>query len=179
MPAHGLDLVAADRTLALAATHLDPLTGGQMALRSHLSPIASQYDWIVLDCPPSLDLLTVSTLVAADAVLIPTVPRILDSRGIGLLLQTVGDLRRLNPLLRLLGIAVVQCEPRLSDTQEVLAWLASQGLPVLTTTVRRAAAIAGAVRYGVPAVLLPRRSPGAADYWELSREVRARAEAAD
>jgi chromosome partitioning protein len=108
-----------------------------------LAPVAGRYDMILLDCPPSLDLLAVNTLVAADAVLIPTPPRLLDVRGIPALLEVMVDVRAsLNPALRLLGVVVVQCEPRLSDTQTVLAALAEEGLPILQTRVRRAAAIA-------------------------------------
>jgi chromosome partitioning protein len=140
--------------------------------------IANQKGGVVLDCPPSLDLLTVSTLVAADAVLIPTVPRILDSRGIELLLQTVARLKQtIHPALSVLGVALVQCEPRLTDTRDVVAVLRATGLPLLKPTVRRAAVIAGAVRSGTPAVLLSRRSEAANDYWSLSREVSKRAKA--
>lgn len=170
--AHGMDVVAADARLGALLPELHSRIGRELLLRQALATVAGRYDLVLLDCPPSLDLLAVNTLVAADAVLIPTPPRVLDVRGIPSLLEVVLDVRAaLNPAIRVLGVVVVQCEPRLSDTQAVLAALAEEGLPILQTRVRRAAAIAGAPKHGVPAVLLPRRSPGAQDYWELSREV--------
>lgn len=147
-----------------------------------LAPARPVYDYVLLDCPPTLGILTSLALVAADGVLIPVVPDFLSTRGLALLLKAVASLRhpRLNPRLAVLGIVLTKVQPRSQHhryhSADVQRFAAELRVPLLDTTIPasiRAPEAAGAV------LPLPRwtHEPIARAYQDLATEVAARAHA--
>ena len=119
--AAGPDLVPANIDLAAAELELAAQIGRERILTEVLEPIAARYDFILIDCPPSLGLLTLNALVAAGEVLIPLQCEYLAMRGMNLLLKTVTQVRaKLNPDLKVTGILVTMYNTRTLHAQEVL-----------------------------------------------------------
>ena len=117
----GPDLIAADIDLAAAEVELVAEMGRERILAEALRPVRSRYDFILIDCPPSLGLLTINALVAADEVLIPLQCEYLAMRGLGLLLRTIDRVKgKLNADLDVAGILVTMYNGRTLHAQEVL-----------------------------------------------------------
>ncbi len=135
----GFDLVPATIDLSNAELELQAVIRREYVLQRALEPVLDRYDWILLDCPPSVSLLTMNALTAAHAVLIPVTPQALAVRGLGLLLNTIGMVRsqRLNPTLRVAGVLITACDKRLVHHQEqaaaIQALCAAKRLPLLGT----------------------------------------------
>jgi chromosome partitioning protein len=129
----GLSLLPADISLAKGETELLTLVGNFLILKERLEPAKAQFKHILIDCPPSLGLLTVNALSAADAVLIPVQCQFFALKGLASLLETIQSIqRRLNPNLKLLGILPTMAEKNTVMTQDVLASLRKrfQDVPV-------------------------------------------------
>jgi chromosome partitioning protein len=126
-----LDLAPGD--LALSNTELGLVTrlGRESVLKKALASLAGNYDFILLDCGPTLGVLVVNALVAAECVICPTLPTALDLRGLRLFLKSLEDMRELNPGLALLGVIVCQYSDRLNLHRAALADLRAGDLPVL------------------------------------------------
>ena len=127
----GLDIAPAD--IALSVTELGLVTrhGRENVLKRALAN-ASDYDYCLIDCGPSLGLLVVNALTAADYVIPPTLPTALDLRGLKLFLESVETVRQnLNPNLQLMGIIVCQYQERLKLHKAAMADLENSGLPIL------------------------------------------------
>lgn len=119
-----LSLLPADITLAQAEPEITAKVGNFFLLRERLEPINSEFKHILIDCPPSLGILTVNGLAAADAVLIPVQCQFFALKGLAALLETIGSVqRRLNPKLRVLGVLPTMAEKNTVMTQDVLAAL--------------------------------------------------------
>jgi chromosome partitioning protein len=120
---HGeVDLVPANIDLAGAEAVLLAKTGREYALERAVREIAGRYDYIVIDCPPSLGILTINGLTAAGEVLIPMQCEALSHRGVGQLIETIGDIRHFtNPGLKILGIIPTLYDGRSLHAREVLA----------------------------------------------------------
>ncbi|UYM06144.1 ParA family protein [Solicola gregarius] len=117
----GVDLLPATIELAAAEAALLTRTGREHAVRRALDGFAADYDWVLLDCPPSLGLLTVGALSAADEVLIPLQCETLSHRGVGQLLDTVHDVRQFtNPRLGVLGLLPTLYDGRTKHAKAVL-----------------------------------------------------------
>jgi chromosome partitioning protein len=117
----GPDLIPANIDLAAAEVELVAEMGRERILADALRPVRDRYDFILVDCPPSLGLLTINALVAADEVLIPLQCEYLAMRGLGLLLRTVDRVKsKLNPSLEVAGILVTMYNGRTLHAQEVL-----------------------------------------------------------
>ena len=103
-----------------------------------LAPLASDYDWIVIDCAPALGILTVGALVCADGVIVPVQCETLSHRGVGQLFETIADVQRLvNPTLAVLGILPTAYDGRTAHARAVLADLPERyGVPVLAPITR-------------------------------------------
>lgn len=145
----GLDLAPAD--LALSNTELGLVTrmGRENILKKILAPAA--YDVILIDCAPSLALLTVNALTAADAVICPTLPTALDLRGLALFLGSLEAIRaELNPALELLGVLVCQYDNRLTLHRAALEDLRAGGLPVLPVIIGKSVQAAASAGAGEP-----------------------------
>lgn len=123
----GLMLLPSDITLAKGEPELMSKVGNFYLLKEVLEPIASQFQHILIDCPPSLGLLTVNALAAADTVLIPVQCQFFALKGLAALLETIQSVqKRLNPNLKILGVLPTMAEKNTVMTQDVLASLKSR-----------------------------------------------------
>jgi len=169
----GLYLVPADRNLAGADIELISRENRESYLRQLLIPIRENYDYIILDCPPALTLLTVNALTAADSLLVPIQCEYLALEGISALLDTVERIRMgLNPQLSLEGIVLTMFDDRTTLARQVAAELRSH-FPgkVFETVVRRNVRVAEAPSHGQPILLYDVRSRGAEAYIRLAKEL--------
>lgn len=158
--------------VATVARNLSPERGDQLVLRNALREVRDEYDYVFLDCPPALSLLTIAALIAADAVLVPVPTEFLSLEGVGQLLDTVDVIRdRFNPALHVLGLLAVRYEVRPRGAQVVVQRLAEFGVPVFETRVRKTVALSDAPGAGVPIMLYDPSSRGALDYRALAQEV--------
>jgi chromosome partitioning protein len=189
-PTGGFDLVPANRELAGAEVELVELPEREMRLkealvealaqmRNAISDVAGEYDFILLDCPPSLSLLTLNGLCAADAVLIPMQCEYYALEGLSDLVQTVKKVRaHLNPRLEIEGLLRTMFDPRNTLAQNVAAELERHfGEKLYRTVVPRNVRLAEAPSHGVPALKLEPSSKGAQAYLALAGEILRRMEA--
>ena len=190
-PTGGFDLVPANRELAGAEVELVDLPERETRLKSALaeelqpmptaiSGIAPDYDFILVDCPPSLSLLTLNGLCAADAVLIPMQCEYYALEGLSDLVQTVKKVRaHLNPRLEIEGLLRTMYDPRNTLALNVGAELERHfGAKLYRTVIPRNIRLAEAPSHGVPALHLDRNSKGAQAYLALAGEMLRRMEAA-
>ena len=169
----GYDLLPANRDLAGAEVELVELPSREARLRTALERIAGDYDFIFIDCPPSLSLLTVNALVAAQRVLIPMQCEYYALEGLSDLVGTIKRVRaNLNPSLEIAGLLRTMYDPRNTLSQQVSQQLEAHfGDKVYRTVVPRNVRLAEAPSYGVPAVLWDPASKGAQAYAALAAEV--------
>lgn len=119
--AAGLDLAPANIELAALDLELTRAYNREQILKAVLAPLRDQYDYVVLDCPPSLGLLVINALTAADEVIIPLQADYLATKGVKLLLQTIEAVtEKLNPDLRIAGIVLTLADQRTAHTREVI-----------------------------------------------------------
>ena len=166
----GADLLPATIDLAAAEMQLLTRTGREHVLRVALEPVADDYDWVLLDCPPSLGVLTVAALAAADQVLVPLQCETLSHRGVGQLLDTVHDVRRFaNPGLRVLGVLPTLYDGRTQHARAVLDTVSdAYHLDVLEPAVPKTIRFAEAPAVGRSILSTARRHRGAQAYRELA-----------
>jgi chromosome partitioning protein len=145
----------------------------EFRLRDALAPLRDRYQFIVLDCPPALDLLTLNALVAADAVLIPMQAEYFALEGISELMDTVERIRvSLNPELGIEGVVLTMLDERTNLAQQVMSELKRFfGDKLCTTTIPRNIRLAEAPSHGRPALLYDPRSKGAESYIRLAKEI--------
>lgn len=146
------------------------------ALKGLLAPLATQFDYVVIDCPPSMSLLTINAMTAADRLLIPLQCEFYALEGLGQLLNTVKRIRRhLNPDLRVAGILLTMFDKRTNLSFQVAEEAAKHfhGL-VFKTTVPRNVRLGEAPSFGKPILLYDANSVGAASYFDLAREIMGR-----
>jgi chromosome partitioning protein len=171
--ADGLALLPA--TIDLAGTEAALLTkpGREFLLRSALADVASSYDVVLLDCAPSLGVLTLSALTAADEVIIPMQCETLSHRGVGQLLDTVNDVQRLtNPRLRVAGVLPTLYDARTAHARAVLADVSGRyGLAVLDPPIAKSVRFAEAPAAGRPILRTAGRTPGAQAYRVHARRI--------
>ena len=169
----GYDLVPANRELAGAEVELVELPSRETRLKAALERVAADYDYILIDCPPSLSLLTVNALAAAHRVLIPMQCEYYALEGLSDLVGTIKRVRaNLNPALDIAGLLRTMYDPRNTLSQQVSRELEAHfGDKVFRTLVPRNVRLAEAPSYGVPAVLWDPSSKGAQAYMALAGEV--------
>lgn len=169
----GYDLVPANRDLAGAEVELVDLPARETRLRAALERVAADYDFILIDCPPSLSLLTVNGLAAAERVLIPMQCEYYALEGLSDLVGTIKRVRaNLNPGLEIAGLLRTMYDPRNTLSQQVSRELETHfGDKVYRTVVPRNVRLAEAPSYGIPAVLWDAASKGAQAYVALAGEV--------
>ncbi len=181
----GLDLVPSNTDLAGAEIELTALNEREFRLRACLNaPLRAAllpYAYVFIDCPPSLGLLTLNALVAADAVLVPLQCEFYALEGISQLVRTIETVRRnLNPRLALQGIVLTMFDKRNNLSELVAADARSVfGSRVYDTAVPRNVRIAEAPSHGKPVLLYDWRSPGAQAYVQLAAELLRRERAAE
>jgi chromosome partitioning protein len=169
----GYDLVPANRELAGAEVELVELPSRETRLKAALERVAADYDYILIDCPPSLSLLTVNALAAAHRVLVPMQCEYYALEGLSDLVGTIKRVRaNLNPALDIAGLLRTMYDPRNTLSQQVSRELEAHfGDKVFRTLVPRNVRLAEAPSYGVPAVLWDPSSKGAQAYMALAGEV--------
>ena len=169
----GFDLLPSNRELAGAEVELVELEGREVRLKGALAPVLGEYDFVLIDCPPSLSLLTVNALTAARRVLIPMQCEYYALEGLSDLVATVKRVRaNLNPQLEIAGLLRTMYDPRNTLSQQVSRELETHfGDKVYRTVVPRNVRLAEAPSYGVPAVLWDAGSKGAQAYVALADEV--------
>jgi chromosome partitioning protein len=168
-----LDLIPSTRDLVGAEIELVGAGDRESVLRRALAPIRERYDYVLVDCPPSLGLLTLNTLTAADSVLIPIQCEFYALEGLSQLLNTVRLVQKgLNPRLEIEGVLLTMYDRRLNLSKQV-ADEAHQyfGDKVYETTIPRNVRLAEAPSFGQPIVHYDVMSAGAQSYLALAREV--------
>jgi chromosome partitioning protein len=166
-----LGLLPATIDLAGAEVHLMSRTGREHVLARALGPLLSDYDTVLVDCPPSLGILTINGLTAASEVLVPLQCETLGQRGVGQLLDTIGDVRTYtNADLRVQGLVATMFDGRTRHAREVLGELEERyGLPVLGPPVPKSVRFAEAPGRGRSILEHAPRSPGADAYRTIAR----------
>ena len=167
------DVAPASIDLAGSEVALLSRTGREYLLRGELREVADSYDVILLDCPPSLGVLTLNGLTAADEVVIPVQCETLSHRGVSQLLETIADVRRLtNPDLRIAGVVATMFDARTRHARAVLADVQRRyGLTVLGAPVRKSVRFAEAPHEGVSILAYDDTVPGAAAYRLVAAEL--------
>ena len=171
------DLVPANRELAGAEIELVEVAHRETRLKDAIAVVADQYDFVLIDCPPALNLLTVNGLTAAQAVMIPMQCEYYALEGLSDLVQTIKKVRsHLNPALEIEGLLRTMYDPRNTLAQQVSAQLLEHfGDKVYRTVIPRNVRLAEAPSFGVPALKFDKDSKGAQAYLALAGEMLNRA----
>ena len=174
----GLDLIPSDKNLAGAAVELVSMDNREYRLKAILDPIKSKYSFVLIDCPPTLDLLTLNALAASDSVMVPIQCEYLALEGVSELLDTLMRLRRtINPSLAIEGILLTMYDDRTTLSKQVAADLKSFfGAQVFETIIPRNVRLAEAPSHGMPVMFYDIHSKGAESYIQLAKEVIANAQ---
>jgi chromosome partitioning protein len=175
----GLDLVPSNIDFAGAEMQLINEVARESVLAHALGPAVGRYDVILIDCQPSLGLLTVNALAAADGVLVPLECEYFALRGVALLKQTIDKVQeRLNPRLRIVGLLGTMYDGRTLHSREVLQTLVQGwGDAVFHTVIRRTVKFSEATVVGEPLTVYASTSNGAESYRQLAKEVLVRCSA--
>lgn len=168
-----LHLLPANIDLAGGEVHLLSKTGREYALKKALASVSGDYEVILVDCPPSLGILTINGLTAAREVIVPLQCETLSHRGVGQLLETIDDVRSYtNPDLVVRGVIATMFDARTNLAREVLASVSElYGLPVLEPPVRKSVRFAEAPGKGTSILGHAPGSPGAAAYRDLAEQL--------
>lgn len=169
----GFDILPANRELAGAEVDLIDMAGREYRLRDALAPALGDYDFILMDCPPALNMLTVNGLAAADAVMIPMQCEYYALEGLTDLVATLKKVRaHLNARLEIEGLLRTMFDPRSTLTQQVSGELVEHfGDKVYRTIIPRNVRLAEAPSYGKPVIAFDRLSKGAQAYSALAQEL--------
>ena len=169
----GLHLLPADRNLVAANLELVDEEDRETRLRSRLEPIRQRYPFIIIDCPPALDLLTLNALVAADSVLIPIQCEFFALEGVSQLLDTIDRVRAsFGANLRIEGVLLTMFDDRTNLTRQVASDLREFfGEDVFRTVIPRSVRLAEAPSFGKPIISYDVRSRGAESYIQLAKEI--------
>jgi len=171
----GVDLLPANNSLAGLEISLAGLIGRETVLRQYIEKVKPFYDFIILDTAPTLDLLTINALAAADSIIIPVCPKFLDAKGLELLLKSVAQIKRqINPALEIGGILFTMVDHRANFTREVISSIENAyggKIKIFTESVPRSVR---AAEISVSGVSIFRHDPNgkvAAAYDALTKEV--------
>ena len=176
-PTGGYDIIGANRELAGAEVELVALERRNERLRDALAAVADDYDFVLIDCPPSLSLLTLNGLCSAHGVIVPMQCEYFALEGLSDLVNTIKQVHaNLNPNLQLIGLLRVMYDPRITLQTQVSEQLKSHfGDKVFSTVIPRNVRLAEAPSYGQPGVVFDPSSKGAQSYVEFARELVQRA----
>jgi chromosome partitioning protein len=172
-PVDGFSIIPSSRDLAGVEVELVPLAGRERRLATVLSPVAERFDYVLLDCPPSLGLLTINALTAADSVLVPIQCEYYALEGLGQLMSTIDLVREnLNTHLRLKGVVLTMFDGRTTLSADVSAEVRRHlGDRVFDSVIPRSVRLAEAPSYGRPIPLYSPASRGAHAYSDLAAEI--------
>ena len=173
----GYDVLGANRALAGAEVELVQEIAREMRLKNALTAVREDYDFVLIDCPPTLTLLTLNGLVAADTVLVPMVCEYYALEGISDLVATVRKIRMaINPQLQIGGIVRTMFDKRSLLAQEVSTQLSEHfAKELFETTIPRNVRLAEAPSHGMPALAYDAKARGTLAYLDLAQELLARA----
>ncbi len=173
LPEVGFDILPANADLTAAEVQLMTRIGRERQLALALEPISNEYDYILIDCPPSLNMLTVNALVAASGVVIPMQCEYYALEGLSSLLDTIEQIRiSINPDLKLEGLLRTMYDPRNNLSNDVSSELIEHfGAQVYRTIIPRNVRLAEAPSYGQPILQYERNSRGSMAYIALAGEV--------
>lgn len=169
----GLDIIPSDKNLVGAAVELVNMDEREFKLRPIVNALRARYEYIVMDCPPALDLLTLNALAASDSVLVPIQCEYLALEGVSELLDTLMRLRRsINASLEIEGILLTMYDERTTLSRQVAADLRSFfGAQVFTSVIPRNVRLAEAPSHGKPVMFYDIHSKGAESYFQLAKEI--------
>ncbi len=172
-PVKGVDVAPATIQLAGAEIELVSVMARESVLRYVLEPVRDIYDYVFLDCPPSLGLLTVNALVAADSLLIPIQCEFYALEGLSKLLESMRMVKgRLNPGLDIFGVVMTMYDVRTTLSRQVVEEVRDYfGDKVFSSIIPRNVKLSEAPSHGLPINLYDSRSKGALAYAELAKEV--------
>jgi chromosome partitioning protein len=169
----GYHIAPSNRELAGAEVELVNVQGRETRLKQALEKLEQKYDYILLDCPPALNLVTVNALTAANSVMIPMQCEYYALEGLSDLVNTIKKVRsNLNPVLEIEGLLRTMFDTRNMLAQQVSAQLVSHfGDKVYSTVIPRNIRLAEAPSYGVPVLIYDKASKGSVAYLELAKEI--------
>jgi chromosome partitioning protein len=169
----GYDLLGANRELAGAEVELVDLERRERRLKTALAAVEADYDFVLVDCPPSLSLLTLNGLVSAHGVIVPMQCEYFALEGLSDLVNTIKQVHaNLNPDLQIIGLLRVMFDPRITLQQQVSEQLKSHfGAKVFDTVIPRNVRLAEAPSYGLPGVVFDPASKGALAFVEFAHEM--------
>lgn len=172
-PIRNLDLIPVNPHLSGAAVELTSVSEREFRLRTALQPLAAQYDFIIIDCPPALDLLTLNGLTAADSVLIPIQCEYYALEGMVKLMKTIGLVQNsLNPALSIEGVLLTMYDSRTNLSNQVVEEVTSYFKDkVFQTIIPRTVKISEAPSHGVPIDKYDPNGNGARSYINLAEEL--------
>ncbi|WIO74313.1 ParA family protein [Porticoccaceae bacterium LTM1] len=167
------DVLPANSDLTAAEVELLSVSGKESRMRYALARVKANYDYVIIDCPPALSMLTVNALVASDGVIIPMQCEYYALEGLSALMETIGQISKvLNPGLKVEGILRTMYDPRNSLTNEVTAQLRKHfGDRVYRVSIPRNVRLAEAPSYGEPAICYDKHSKGSLAYIGLAGEI--------
>ena len=166
------DIIPSGKDLAAASLEMADMEGRETVLKRALLPVKMDYDYIFIDCPPSLELITVNALVAADSVLIPMQCEYYALEGITDLLTSIKlTNRKLNRGLEIEGIVLTMYDGRMNLTNQVAAELRKYlGSKVYETVIPRSIRLSEAPSHGLPGVIYDKANKGSKAYMDLANE---------
>jgi len=172
-PKGGYDLLGANRELAGAEVELVEVERRERRLREALKPMASRYDFVLIDCPPSLNLLTLNGLCAAHGVIVPMQCEYFALEGLSDLVNTIKQVHaNLNRDLEIIGLLRVMFDPRITLQQQVSEQLKAHfGAKVFNSVIPRNVRLAEAPSYGQPGVVFDPAAKGAVAFVEFAHEM--------
>lgn len=168
----GVDLIVSNMNLAGAELEIIDIKNRESLLKNALAVIWDEYDYIFLDCPPSLGLITLNALTASDSFLVPIQCEYYALEGLSQLMATVRNIKRLyNPYIELEGVLLTMFDGRLNLTQQVVEEV-KKFFPkkVYSTTIPRNVRLSEAPSFGQPIIYFDKRSKGAEAYSEFAQE---------
>jgi len=168
----GYDVIPSNTDLTAAEVELMDMTMRESRLRLALAEVKDLYDYIIIDCPPSLSMLTINALMAAQGIIIPMQCEYYALEGLSALMQTIEKVKALNPELEIEGILRTMYDPRNSLTVDVSTQLINHfGEKVYSTVIPRNVRLAEAPSYGLPVLKYDKGSRGAISYLALAGEI--------
>ncbi len=169
----GYDMLAANRNLAGAEVELVQEIAREMRLKGALEQVRTQYDFIILDCPPSLTILTLNGLVAADGIIVPMVCEYYALEGLSDLISTLRKIRQtLNPRIRVLGVLKTMYDARNNLAQDVTKQLQAHfASELFVTEIPKNIRLAEAPSHGMPVLMYDAQAKGSIAYLNVAKEV--------
>lgn len=168
-----LRFVPSNINLVGAEVELTQIDNREILLKEALSPVRDQFQYTIIDCPPSLGLLTVNSLVAADSILVPVQTEYFALEGLGQLLNTIARIKRnLNPNLELEGVLLTMFDSRLKLSNQIVDEVRRYfGEKVFSTVIARNVRLSEAQSFGKPIILYDASSVGSKHYMDFAREL--------